>query len=225
VELYRARGQARARLLNHDGAIKDYTQALALEPADPSTLAWRGGAYLAQSAYQLALHDFEEVIRLNPKNADAYNGRGFAHLAMAAYPLARDDFEQALRLNPENADAYSGRGYARVQLGDYRQAVGDAKAALKRGPKSSQLRYDAARIYAQAVAKVEADPRQSKPQTLAQLYQLRAVMLIRESLGLLPVEQRGPFWRDKIHGDDALSPLRESTSFLRLKREYSKWAK
>jgi hypothetical protein len=90
---------------------------------------------------------------------------------------------------------------------------------------TAAYRIDAARIYAQAIVKVEADPRQSKPQALAQLYQLRAVMLIRESLGLLPVEQRGPFWRDKIHGDGALSPLRESTSFLRLKREYSRWAK
>jgi tetratricopeptide (TPR) repeat protein len=226
VEVYRLRGYARAQLHQYREAIQDYTQALALQPHDPSIQAARGWALLAMGDYLLALPDFEEAIRLNPENGAL--PAAVASTVGLVSPLAQGPALAVSALvwgKTENGDAYNGRGYAHVKLGEYRQAVDDAETALERGPKSSRLLYDAARIYAQAVDKVQADPRQSNRRAMAWAYQERAVVLIRQSLQLLPANERGPFWQKRILLDSALSPIRGSTAFLRLASEYSQWAK
>jgi tetratricopeptide (TPR) repeat protein len=100
--VYRARGQALAKLGNYEGAVDDYTRALALEP-DSATHAARGWTYqLALDASVPALRDFEAAIRLDARNGDAYNGRGLARVRLDLD--VRDavaDAEQALRLGPE----------------------------------------------------------------------------------------------------------------------------
>jgi hypothetical protein len=99
------------------------------------------------------------------------------------------------------------------------------EAALKRGSKNaSRLFYDAARIYAQAVAKAQADPRPLSRHAMA-WYQEQAVVLIRQALESLPPKGRRVFWRDTIQLDNALSPIRGSTAFIRLASESSQWAK
>jgi serine/threonine protein kinase/tetratricopeptide (TPR) repeat protein len=185
----------------------------------------RGVARAQLSNYPEAIQDYAQALAMEPDDFFTRAARGWAYLAMGAYQLALHDFEQAVRLNPEKGDAYNGRGYARVRLGQYHQAVGDAEAALKRGPKSSRLFYDAARIYAQAVSEVQADAIQLSRQVLARDYQDRAVLLIRESLELLPAKERGPFWRDRVLVDSALSPIHGSMGFLRLATQYSESAK
>jgi tetratricopeptide (TPR) repeat protein len=220
VEVYRLRGFARAQLHQYREAIHDYTQALVLHPNDPATQAARGWAYVATEAYQLALPDFEEEIRWNPENG-TFPASVASSMAMVS-PLAQGPTLAISALASwRNGDAYNGRGYARVRLGEYRQAVEDAEMALKRGPQSARLLYDAARIYAQAVDKVQADPRQSNPRPIASTYQDRAVRLIRQSLELRPSNERRPFWRDTILLDRALSPIRGSTAFLSLASDYS----
>jgi tetratricopeptide (TPR) repeat protein/tRNA A-37 threonylcarbamoyl transferase component Bud32 len=224
VEVYRLRGFAQAQLRQYREAIEDFTRALAMQPHDPSTRAARGWAYLAMEDYRLALPDFEEATRLNPENGTF--PASVASTVDMVSPLAQGPALAVFALvSWRNGDAYTGRGYARVNLGEYRRAVEDAEMTLKRGPQSPRLLYDAARIYAQATDKVQTDPRQSNPQPMASTYQERAVMLIRQSLESRPAKERGPFWRDTILLDRALSPIRGSTAFLSLASQYSQWAK
>jgi tetratricopeptide (TPR) repeat protein len=224
VEVYRLGGFARAQLHQYPEAIQDYRKALDIQPHDPATHAALGWALLALEVYRLALPHFEEAIRLSPENG-TFPGSVASTMSMVS-PLAQGP---ALAVSAlvfwRNGDAYSGRGYARVRLGEYRQAVDDADTALKRGPKSSRLLYDAARIYAQAVEKVQTDLRQSNRRAMASDYQERAVVLIRQALESLPPKERRLFWREPIQQDNALSPIRASTAFLSLASEYSQWEK
>jgi tetratricopeptide (TPR) repeat protein len=185
----------------------------------------RGFARAQLGDYPQAIEDYTQVLAMEPNHAATQTTRGWAYLATGSYQLAQHDFEEAIRLRPQNGDAYNGRGYARVRLGQYREAVEDAKAALKRGSENaSRLYYDAARIYAQAVGKAQADPRPLSRQGMA-WYQERAVVLIRQALESLPPKERERFWRDTIQLDNALSPIRGSTAFIRLASEYSHWTK
>src|SRR5262249_6207257 len=122
AEVYEGLGLVKMALKDFDGASIDFTEALAIKPT-----------------------------------ALRYRLRGWAHVFREAPRPARQDFEKAVELDPANGDAYAGRGYTQVKLGDYRKAVRDAEEALRRVPAENEkavearrLRYNAARIYAQA---------------------------------------------------------------------------
>jgi Tfp pilus assembly protein PilF len=148
--------------------------------------------------------------------------RGWAYLILEAPRLALQDFETVIEREPANADARNGRATARVKLGQYRLAVRDAEEAVRLEPASHRVLYKAGRVFAQAVARVEADTNEPQRKTLARDYQDRSVVLLRKALEVLPKEQRSPFWHEQVQNDTALVVIYRSTEFLRLKSEYGK---
>src|SRR5262249_30844848 len=130
--------------------------------------------------------DFTEALAIKP-TALRYRLRGWAHVFREAPRPARQDFEKAVELDPANGDAYAGRGYTQVKLGDYRKAVRDAEEALRRVPAENEkavearrLRYNAARIYAQAAGRVAREPAQQNARGFNKSldYQEQALRLI-----------------------------------------------
>lgn len=81
-------------------AVKDYTEAIRLNPKSYNAYFKRGSLYFAQQKYDEAINDYTKAIELDPKNAYAYNSRGEAHLKKNDRDLAIDDFRAALALNP-----------------------------------------------------------------------------------------------------------------------------
>jgi tetratricopeptide (TPR) repeat protein len=172
-----------------------------------------------------AVEDYAVALTLKPDDPGAIHlARGWAYLARVAPQLALPDFDQVIRIKPDDSAAYAGRGYALVQLGRYQQAAEAAEAALRRGPETAPLVYDAARIYAQAVGKMDADPgpRQRRSLETRSQYQGRALELLRRALRLHPVAERHSFWQDRVVPDVALGPLRRSPEFTRLEMQYSR---
>jgi len=104
-----------------------------------------------------------------------------------------------------------GRAYARVSLGDLSKGVADADEVVKRELKDPRLLYGAARVYAQAAAKLQTEPGQAASQAAIRLryshYQERAVRLLQSALLLVPDDER-PAWREKILKDKALYQIR-----------------
>jgi tetratricopeptide (TPR) repeat protein len=168
--------------------------------------------------------DYTQALALKRDGA-TYAHRGWAHVLSEAPLLALHDFEEAIRLEPELADAYNGRGYARVKLGQYRQAVADAEEAIRRGPRSERTLYNAARIYAQAVGKVDAETGATRPTGTAVLrarYESRALELIRQALDLHSASERRAFWQEFIMPDGALQPIRRAPGLVRLAERYAR---
>ncbi len=97
AELFEIRGLARADRKDYPGAIQDYTQARALEPARSAPLVLRGWAYVVSEAPGLALGDFDEALRIAPDDVDAYNGRGFARALQGQHRAAVADAEEVVR--------------------------------------------------------------------------------------------------------------------------------
>src|SRR6266508_1755275 len=65
----------------HDlnGAIADYTQALALQPNSADAYLGRGLAYYARGDMDGAIADFTQALALRPAAANIYNNRGLAY--------------------------------------------------------------------------------------------------------------------------------------------------
>ena len=63
---------------NYEGAIRDFDEALKLEPKDVLTLVARAQAYFGKAEYDKAVADCAEAIRLDPTEARAFVSRGTA---------------------------------------------------------------------------------------------------------------------------------------------------
>jgi hypothetical protein len=105
-------------------------------------------------------------------------------------------------------------------LGDYRGAVADAEAALRRQPGTPEMMHNIACIFAQALARAEADRHETDRQSLADGYRRRALETVRQTLAMLRPGERLSFWQDKILPDAALKPVRSDAEFRRLQDEY-----
>jgi tetratricopeptide (TPR) repeat protein len=100
AEDFRRRGLARAAQGDTEGALADYSRALALAPAPDARLRTaRGWAYLVNAAPQPALRDFEAALAV-ARGADALTGRALARALLGRHAEGAADAEEALRLGP-----------------------------------------------------------------------------------------------------------------------------
>jgi tetratricopeptide (TPR) repeat protein len=185
----------------------------------------RGQTRARLGKYPAAIEDFNQALALR-RDSSTHSQRGWLYLLERGAPLvALDDFQAAIRLNDKNADAYLGRGSARVALGRHSAAVGDAEQGLRLGPRDQLLLYKAARIYAQAVGRLDDEERWQKRSAplVRSEYQDRALGLLRQALDSTPTRERAIFWRDFIRqADHAFDPIRQSPGFVRLAADYSR---
>ncbi|HIH63216.1 MAG: TPR protein [archaeon GW2011_AR13] len=135
AECFSNKGSAKNNLGDDHGAIKDYDEAIRLNPENEKAWNNRGVAKNQLRRYQEAIKDYEETIRLNPENEKAWNNRGVAKYRLGRYSEAIKDYKEAIRLNPENEKAWNNRGVAKYRLGRYSEAIKDYKEAIRLNPK------------------------------------------------------------------------------------------
>jgi tetratricopeptide (TPR) repeat protein len=225
-------GEVLLRQKDYNDALRAFEQYLKAPGRGRPVADAYHGAGLARAAlgrYAEAAEDFTRALTTAPDSSPLHASRGWAYLQSGAVSLALRDFQEAVRLDRDNADAYSGRGHARVKLGRYREAAADAEEVRRRGreagsrAEAERLLLGAARVFAQALERVQADAglpaRQARD--LASRYQEGAVDALREALAALPDgRRRSQFWHDYVQGDRALNPIRQSTRFIELAAKY-----
>ena len=81
---------------DNDNALKDYTEAIKLDPKNANAYHTRGLVYGVKGDYDNALKDFNEAIKLDPKYAFAYHTRGLVYAEMGNQEKAIADFQTAL---------------------------------------------------------------------------------------------------------------------------------
>lgn len=122
AQAYNNRGFARLRLAEVQAALKDFTQAIELNPND--ALAWnnRGDVYLESGNLERALEDYAQAARLNPNNPKTFYNLGVIHSRLGNKEKALEDFTKAIELEREFAEAYQNRGIVHYELGDSQKA-------------------------------------------------------------------------------------------------------
>ncbi|MBD2681835.1 MULTISPECIES: serine/threonine-protein kinase [Nostoc] len=125
-------------IANYEGAIRDFSQLIQLEPKNALAYNKRGDAYYRLGDYEQAQADSSQAISLNPEDANAYYDRGFALYELGKYKEAIADYTQAIKLNSQDAYAYYGRGLARVQIKENKGALGDFSKAIAIKPEYTE---------------------------------------------------------------------------------------
>lgn len=129
-----------------DLSIRDYNQAIELDPDNAEMYYRRGNAYLSHANLDMiyapytsaflapAKADFSRVVEKDPKNAMALDMLGLTEGSMGDWTQAIADFEQEAALNPEMrfrvSDAYCNRG-SRYPKEKHDLAISDLNRAIQ----------------------------------------------------------------------------------------------
>ena len=83
---------------NYDGAIKNYSAAIGLNPVMLLTYYYRGNAYSRrgnEGDFDKAIIDYNEVLKSDPENQYLYYGRMMAWICLEEWEKAKADFPRA----------------------------------------------------------------------------------------------------------------------------------
>ena len=92
---------------DHDGAIKNYSEAIRKNPQLKQAYNNRGNIWLEKSVYDKAIADYTEAIRIDPSYLSALCNRGMARAQSKDLDGAIDDINRAIRLNPKSSRPYN----------------------------------------------------------------------------------------------------------------------
>jgi tetratricopeptide (TPR) repeat protein len=102
------RGMARQDADDLEGAISDYTEAIALNPEYPALYVQRADAYAAMDNVPLAIKDVTRAIELVSDDADHFATRGGLYAETGDVVLAEADYRKALELEADHEQALEG---------------------------------------------------------------------------------------------------------------------
>lgn len=136
---YTNRGQARKANNDLQGAMADYSQAIAVNPGYDMAYSNRGNLYFNQGDYAKAIEDYNRAIGLNPKASKALSSRGAAYAAQGNYPQALADLNRALELEPGLYDALSNRMLVHYYLQDFPASLADCNRLLEMDPQVANI--------------------------------------------------------------------------------------
>jgi tetratricopeptide (TPR) repeat protein/tRNA A-37 threonylcarbamoyl transferase component Bud32 len=180
----------------------------------------------ALALHRGAVEDYGRALDLKPDLALRAE-RGWELLTMVEAPkLALPDFKEVMTADKTQAEAPIGLALCRVELGNWREAVSDTDRALEQARHLKQetpfLLYHASRVYARAVACIDAEKPDQKLAALRTRYLDESATLLRRSIEGRPTAQRSAFWRELIRKDKAFQAIRSSTGYRKLAQEFDK---
>ncbi|MFP3043154.1 tetratricopeptide repeat protein [Treponema primitia] len=141
------RGVAANGRKDYDTAIREFTEAIRINPNYADAYFLRGFAYGSKGDNDRAIADYTEAIRLNPNYTNAYYNRSLAYGAKGDNDRAIADYTEAIRLNPNHANAYYGRGLVYYNKHEYDRAIADYTEAIRLDPNYTDAYYNRGLAY------------------------------------------------------------------------------
>ena len=130
-----------------DRAIRDYDQALRLDPRNAAAYDNRANALEARGDISDAIKDYNESLRLNPRNPFAYLNRGSFLTEQGDFAGALADYAKALAINPREEAAHVGRAKIYLMRCKREEALKEANAAIAIAPGQAPVYSCRASVY------------------------------------------------------------------------------
>ena len=119
-----------------DEAIRDFDEAIRLEPTNAFAYGIRGTAYYSKRDFDRAIRDFDQALRLDPREVKAYTSRAYAACGKGDFSQALKDFDTVIRLSPAGFHGYNALAWflatcPTASVRDGKRAVGLARKACE----------------------------------------------------------------------------------------------
>lgn len=154
---YWNRGQYYREQGDYDASLRDYTQAIKIEPKNSELYNSRGKTYfdMAMSgkfnnqAQEFALNAIQDYTtglsqpNIKPKTkSELLINRGAANASQNRFEAALQDLNEGISLEPGNKNGYFNRSLVYFTLGQYPKAVEDYTTYLKYDPYNANVWYE-----------------------------------------------------------------------------------
>ncbi|MDJ0899645.1 MAG: DnaJ domain-containing protein [Xenococcus sp. MO_188.B8] len=131
AQYYYLRGIAQGKAKQYQGAIAEYSKAIAADPQFIDAYIKRSEMRYKLGDSQGVLDDCYWVIKINSSFAKAYYYQGRARYSLGYVQASIDSYSEAIRQNKDYAQAYYYRGIAYGELQDKSLAIQDLHVAAK----------------------------------------------------------------------------------------------
>lgn len=128
---YEIKGWSEYYTKNYTQAIRDFTNQIELDPANPTAYYNRGSAKSELKDYFGAITDYEKAINIAPDFSMAYNNLGWVYFQRAEYSKALSYLDKAIESDEKNYVAYDSRAETKFMLKNYSGAIADCNKALE----------------------------------------------------------------------------------------------
>jgi tetratricopeptide (TPR) repeat protein len=125
-----------------DGAIKEYREAVRLNPKNDRAHQILGRTLGNTGDVDGTIAEEHEALRLNPKNDEAHRVLGWGLGNKGDWDGAIAEEREAIRLNPKNDLAHLALGYELDGKGDQDGAIAEYREAIRLNPKNDEAHYD-----------------------------------------------------------------------------------
>jgi tetratricopeptide (TPR) repeat protein len=123
--IFNLRGKAYRDNRDIEAALKDYDQAIRLDPNNAQAYANRGSAFHAKKQYDRALADYAKSLALKPDNATAWAYQGDSYYYAGKPEDAIKSFANAIKYSPDWMWPYNDRGELYLDRDDFELAIKD----------------------------------------------------------------------------------------------------
>ena len=127
-----AKGDENYKNQRYDESIKNYQEALSLNPSDEITLLKIGNIYKIKNDNKNALNFYKKAIVVNPNYADGWFNLGLVYANEENTSKAKECFHRVITLDPNYGYAYYALALAYDQDGDEKEALNNYKIFLTR---------------------------------------------------------------------------------------------
>lgn len=131
AQAYYNRGCLRRSLQNPQGAITDFTQAIALDSLQGDYFFDRGVLYQQAAQFDEAMSDYDKAIQRRSHGLDSYINKGFILNQRGAYKEAVEEYTLALQYDPNSIHVLNDRGMTLYKSGEYGRALSDLNKAVQ----------------------------------------------------------------------------------------------
>ena len=119
---------------NTTPAIKDYDQAIKLDPDYAGAYNSRGYARSGKGDYDAAIEDYDRALEMEPDVAYVHLNRGIAYYYKGDYDQSIRDYSRSIELDPKDGWGYHNRGLSYYKKGEFDKAIQDYGRAVELMP-------------------------------------------------------------------------------------------
>lgn len=141
------RGNAYRDLGQYDIALKDYSDAIRLEPKKTGLYNSRGKLYFTQGKFEQASEDYLKAIAIDSTDSELFVNLAASQASLNNLPGAIHSLKKAIQCDSNNPNAYKTQFILNLNLGNEDAALKDAEKAIGLGLREADMYFERSLIY------------------------------------------------------------------------------